>query len=253
MSGTWRPGSSGAIHVDFATPANSTFTLAGNLTPAGYTVLCPTTRSCVPQAGTTSRLDAIGDRGMFRLAYRRFGRRHEALVGNQTVSSGRRRRAFAGTRSTTPPPVRRRSSAEHLPARHDVALDGQRCDGSERQPGDRVQRLERVDQPADPLRGRLAADPANTLAQGEATLFSGTGSQTGTSNRWGDYSDLTVDPVERLHVLVHAGVLLDHDELQLAHADRDLHVPELRRASASRHLRLRHRRPRLLLRLPRGR
>jgi hypothetical protein len=44
--------------------------------------------------------------------------------------------------------------------------------------------------------GRLAGDPANTMGQGEATLFSGAGSQTGTSNRWGDYSDLTVDPVE---------------------------------------------------------
>src|SRR4030095_690503 len=31
---------------------------------------------------------------------------------------------------------------------------------------------------------------------GEATLFAGTGSQVGTSSRWGDYSDLTVDPVD---------------------------------------------------------
>src|SRR6185437_4454778 len=44
--------------------------------------------------------------------------------------------------------------------------------------------------------GRLAGDPANTLAQGEATLMAGTGSQTGTVNRWGDYSDMTVDPVD---------------------------------------------------------
>src|SRR5439155_1896934 len=42
--------------------------------------------------------------------------------------------------------------------------------------------------------GRLATDSVNTLAQGEATLFAGTGSQTG--NRWGDYSDMTVDPVD---------------------------------------------------------
>src|SRR5262249_20398658 len=44
--------------------------------------------------------------------------------------------------------------------------------------------------------GRLAGDPANTLAQGEATLFAGTGSQAATGNRWGDYSDLTVDPID---------------------------------------------------------
>jgi hypothetical protein len=36
----------------------------------------------------------------------------------------------------------------------------------------------------------------NTLAQGEGTLFAGTGSQSGTGSRWGDYSDLTVDPVD---------------------------------------------------------
>ena len=34
------------------------------------------------------------------------------------------------------------------------------------------------------------------MAQGEAHLFDGTGSQNGTGNRWGDYSDLTVDPVD---------------------------------------------------------
>ena len=28
------------FHVDFGTPANSTFTMAGNLTPAAYTELC---------------------------------------------------------------------------------------------------------------------------------------------------------------------------------------------------------------------
>jgi hypothetical protein len=52
-----------AFHLgtDFGTPANSTFTLAGNLAPAGYTVLCPTTRSCVPQLGTTSRLERVAD------------------------------------------------------------------------------------------------------------------------------------------------------------------------------------------------
>ena len=44
--------------------------------------------------------------------------------------------------------------------------------------------------------GRLAGDPVNTLAQGEAAMFAGAGSQTGTSNRWGDYSDLTVDPAD---------------------------------------------------------
>jgi hypothetical protein len=44
--------------------------------------------------------------------------------------------------------------------------------------------------------GRLASDPLNTMAQGEAHLFDGAGSQTDTVNRWGDYSDMTVDPTD---------------------------------------------------------
>jgi hypothetical protein len=43
--------------------------------------------------------------------------------------------------------------------------------------------------------GRLSTDPVNTLS-GEQHLFDGTGSQSATSNRWGDYSDLTVDPID---------------------------------------------------------
>src|SRR5207237_9101377 len=42
--------------------------------------------------------------------------------------------------------------------------------------------------------GRLVSDPVNTMPQGETTLVSGSGSQTGTASRWGDYSDITVDP-----------------------------------------------------------
>src|SRR5207248_4961671 len=42
--------------------------------------------------------------------------------------------------------------------------------------------------------GRLASDPLGTLAQGEAELIAGGGSQTGTAGRWGDYSDMTDDP-----------------------------------------------------------
>jgi hypothetical protein len=44
--------------------------------------------------------------------------------------------------------------------------------------------------------GRLLGDPPNTLAQGEATMFAGTGVQRGTSNRWGDYSNMSLDPTD---------------------------------------------------------
>ncbi len=40
------------------------------------------------------------------------------------------------------------------------------------------------------------SDPLNVLTQGEATLVAGAGSQTSTGDRWGDYSAMTIDPVD---------------------------------------------------------
>src|SRR5207249_3533635 len=42
--------------------------------------------------------------------------------------------------------------------------------------------------------GRLVSDPLGTMPQGETTLFDGSGSQTGSASRWGDYSMMAVDP-----------------------------------------------------------
>ncbi len=184
------------FHVDWGTPANSTWTLGGNLTPAGFTEICPATRSCVPQLGTTSGLDAIGDRPMFRLVYRRFADNHEALLGNRTVSSS----AVAGIRwweinnatSGTPSFVQESTYQPDTTWRWmgSIAMDtvgnvalGFSASSASINPQIRYA-------------GRLFNDPANTLAQGEATLHAGTGSQSGTGNRWGDYSDMTVDPVD---------------------------------------------------------
>jgi hypothetical protein len=49
--------------------------------------------------------------------------------------------------------------------------------------------------PAIRYAGRLAGETPNLLTQNEAVLIQGTGSQTG-SNRWGDYSAMTVDPYD---------------------------------------------------------
>ena len=46
------------------------------------------------------------------------------------------------------------------------------------------------------IAGRLATDPLGQLAQDEVTMFAGAGSQTSASQRWGDYSSMTVDPVD---------------------------------------------------------
>jgi len=183
------------FHVDFATPANSTFTLAANLTPAPYATLCPGfSCSTVPQLGSPDGLDTLGDRGMFRDAYRNFGGGREALVGNISVSSG----GVAGIRwfelnnvtSGTPAFVQQSTYQPDTTYRWmgSAAMDGA---------GDLALGFSASSSLIHPeirYAGRFAGDPAGQLAQGEATLFPGTGSQTQTSNRWGDYSDMTVDP-----------------------------------------------------------
>jgi hypothetical protein len=50
--------------------------------------------------------------------------------------------------------------------------------------------------PAIRYTGRLAGDPVGQLPQGEGTIINGTGAQTHTASRWGDYSSLSVDPVD---------------------------------------------------------
>ncbi|MGH9885959.1 MAG: Ig-like domain-containing protein, partial [bacterium] len=49
--------------------------------------------------------------------------------------------------------------------------------------------------PAIRFTGRLATDAVNTM-QAETALFAGAGAQTATLSRWGDYSAMTIDPVD---------------------------------------------------------
>ncbi|MDQ3117459.1 MAG: hypothetical protein M3Q86_12775, partial [Verrucomicrobiota bacterium] len=185
------------FHVDFETPANSTFDLFDGVPAAGYTALCPGTRNCIPQAGVANsdKLDGIGDRLMFRLAYRNFGD-HESLVGNFSVRSGGvgAIRWFE-LRGVTAGPVAVQQESTYQPDDTSRWMGSAAMDGA----GNLALAFSASSASINPqirYAGRLASDPLNTLAQGEAHLFDGTGSQTGSGNRWGDYSALTVDPVD---------------------------------------------------------
>ncbi|MGH8174025.1 MAG: hypothetical protein ACREPX_12870, partial [Rhodanobacteraceae bacterium] len=185
------------FHADFATPANSTFTLFGSPPAAGFTSLCPGTRACVPQLQGTggNALDGIGDRLMFRVAYRNFGD-HEALVGNFSVNAG----GVAGVRwfelrGVTAGPVTVFQESTYQPDNTWRWMGSAAMDSA----GNLAVGFSASSSTINPqLRyaGRLVSDPQGTLGQGESHLFDGTGSQNGTGNRWGDYSSLTVDPID---------------------------------------------------------
>ena len=77
---TWK------FHVDWTTPANTTFTGPTTLTVPAYTEACGG-GTCIPQSGGGS-LDSLADRLMYRLAYRNFADGHQALVVNHSVMAG---------------------------------------------------------------------------------------------------------------------------------------------------------------------
>ena len=75
------------FHVDWTTPANSTFTGPTSLTVPAYTEACGTSGTCIPQSGGES-LDSLSDRLMYRAAYRNFADGHHSIVTNHAVTVG---------------------------------------------------------------------------------------------------------------------------------------------------------------------
>ena len=191
------------FHVDFTTPALSTFTLANTLPIAAYDTMfpcSPTSRNCIPQPGTTNKVDILSyrQRPLWRLAYRNFGT-HESLVTNQAVEASAN---MAGIRwweirSPNSSPVIYQEGT-YAPGTTDgihrwmgsIAMDqdGNMALGYSASNGTTTF-------PSSWYTGRLVSDPLGTLPQGEASIINGTGSQTG-SGRWGDYTSMNVDPVD---------------------------------------------------------
>src|SRR5262245_22440429 len=75
------------FHVDWTTPANSTFTGPMSLNVPPYTEACGTSGTCIPQSGGGS-LDSLSDRLMYRAAYRTFPDGHHSIVTNHAVTVG---------------------------------------------------------------------------------------------------------------------------------------------------------------------
>jgi len=151
--------------------------------------------TCIPQAGTTQLLDSLGDRLMYRLAFRMFPD-HEALVVNHSVGTGTTvgvrwyelrapvssTGAFSvfqqGTFSPADGTYRWMGSAA-MDQAGDIAL-GYSASSTSIHPAIRYT-------------GRTPSDPAGTMGT-EASLIEGPGSQTGGLSRWGDYTATRIDP-----------------------------------------------------------
>lgn len=164
----------------------------------------PTARDCLPQPGVpvgdARDLDILSyrQRPTFRLAYRNF-KTYESLVTNQSVEAtpgvaGARwyeiRRDGAGTYSlyqqgTYAPGdgIHRWMGSIAMDKKGNMALGYSVVNGVDVFPGIRYT-------------GRLAGDPLGQMTLGEGTIIDGSGIQRTTNSRWGDYTDITVDPTD---------------------------------------------------------
>ena len=181
------------VRINWASPSNSTITGPTSIPVAAYTRACSTGTNCIAQPGVTQKLDTFSDRLMFRLAYRNFGDR-ESLFVNHSVDSGS---GIAGLRWYE---IRSPNSSPFLFQQSTYApdstsrwmgsaaadLNGNMALGYSFGSGSQF--------PGIRYTGRLVSDPKNTLPQGESVIMNGAGSQT--HNRWGDYSQMTIDPAD---------------------------------------------------------
>jgi hypothetical protein len=163
-------------------------------------------RLCVPQSGqaTAANLDNISNHFMYRLAYRNNGTQaspQESILANATVRGSTpahnaiRWYEFrnAGNSTATPTLFQESTFDPSVDYRWlgSIAMDkdGNMALGYSKSSSTTF--------PSIWMTGRLATDTINTMGT-EVLMQAGTGSQDSTGgNRWGDYSSLTLDPVDQ--------------------------------------------------------
>jgi hypothetical protein len=182
------------FHVDFSNTNNSTFTGPTLISVAPYSELCAraTTLSCIAQPNPGEKVDGLGDRLMFRLAYRNFGD-HESLVVNHAIKAG----TVAGVRwyeirNPAAPFVYQQSTVVDPDVNYwlgSIAMDkiGNLALGFSASSHNVF--------PSVYVAGRAPTAPAGALF-GPLVLVNGSGVQVNSFHRWGDYSSMAVDPTD---------------------------------------------------------
>ncbi|MFL5336207.1 MAG: hypothetical protein ACJ8H8_24300 [Geminicoccaceae bacterium] len=184
------------LKPNFSSPSASTSLRRSITVPDFNSRLCGLeTFDCVPQPGTTQRLDGIREVIMQPLQYRRNGST-ESLVGGFSVDGNgadlaapywfELRRSLTGwiyrqgQRYMPTTTLNRWLPSLGIDRQGNIAMGFSTSSGSG------------SNYPSALITGRLAGDPLSTLRTA-TTVKAGTGSQTA-NNRWGDYAATTVDP-----------------------------------------------------------
>jgi len=197
------------LSVNWGDPSAASLVLAKQLPVASFTSTFPCTdtvtpnasqtRSCIPQPGTTRKIDVLSyrQRVTFRLAYRNFGG-YEAMVTNQSVDA---ENDFAGVRWYE---IRRVNGQYSVFQQGTYAPE----DGVHRWMGsiamDKVGNMGlgfSVSNATDVYPGirftaRLRQDPPGQMTLGEGVIINGSGVQLSRFSRWGDYTTMSIDPTD---------------------------------------------------------
>ncbi len=174
----------------------SPFALSGATVTPVPTMYASCYAACVPQPGTAQRLDTLGGRLMYRLPYRVVGGVGTLLATASRSTSGTTGWApvwyrltdsgggvvLADSGSVAPDAYPRSMGSAALDHDGNMLVGYSISSTSGIFPGLRVS-------------GRTADDPAGQTGP-EQVLMAGGGSQTGPYSRWGDYTDMTVDPAD---------------------------------------------------------
>lgn len=198
---TWSVGGTDQLHVfkftaDWVTPGNSTLVLDQSLPTTPFNVSFNVNWNDVSQPGTTQKLDGISDVLMYRAQYRRWVGynsvvlNHAVIVNTTTKQVGIRWYELRQNTATGVWSIYQEGT--YAPDLHSrwmasIAMDD---NGS-------IGMAYAVSSPTvyPSLRytGRNASDPLGQMTYSETIAIAGTSSQTG-FNRFGDYSQTTMDP-----------------------------------------------------------
>ena len=158
--------------------------------------------TCIPQPGTSQKLDSLADRLMYRLSYRNFGGGREALLVNHSVASGgtsgirwyELKNATNQTLASANPVVRQQGTFQPNADYRWMGSAAMDQTGGIAI-GYNVSNATTM-KPSIFYAYRSPADALGTLGS-ETSILYGLGSQMGNSlSRWGDYSTISIDPVD---------------------------------------------------------
>jgi len=185
------------FHVNFAHTEKSTFTGPNNISVPTFSEACPGSGNCIPQPHGGETVEGLGDRLLFRLAYRNFGD-HESLVTVHAVAPSGGSTAQAAMRwyELRATPVGSAFSLYQSGTFQNKSVSLWMGSAAMDKQGNIALGMSASSEAKDPsvwYTGRLASDPLGKM-ETPTVAAKGSAIESGDSQRWGDYSSMSIDP-----------------------------------------------------------